>query len=206
MSQAPSFLYSNRALYHWAMRLLYGRFFDARYLAIAAEVPENSEVVDVCAGDCHLYLKYLHRKSVKYLGLDISPRLVRWAQKRGVLVREFNVWEDEVPTGEIVIMQASLYQFVPRANVIVHKLLAAARHEVIISEPIRNVSASANPFLAKLGHRLTVPSSARDFYSGQRFDRQSLADFFSSFQAFERSFIIPGGREMVGIFRGQCHH
>ncbi len=91
------------------MRLLYGRHFGERYAAIAEYIPIGTSVVDVCAGDCYLYRKHLHRKSIRYLGLDASVRLVRWARRRGIEAREFNLWIDDVPGGDIVLMQASLY-------------------------------------------------------------------------------------------------
>ncbi len=197
-------IYSNRAVYHLVMRLLYGRHFGARYAAIAAEIPSGAEVIDVCAGDGYLYLKFLRQKSVRYLGLDISPRLVDWARKRGVSARQFNLWHDTLPPGDVVVMQASLYQFLPQAEPIIRKLLSAARCKVIISEPIRNVSSSLLPLVSGLSRRLSAPDASGGTYTGQRFDRQSLADFFHSFETFERSFMIPGEREMVGIFRGEC--
>ena len=185
------------------MRLLYGRHFEARYAAIAAEVSDGASVVDVCCGDCYLYLAYLRHKSVRYLGLDLSPQLVQWARRRQVEARQFNVWQDELAHGDVVIMQASLYQFLPQAKWVVNQLLSAARQKVIITEPIRNVSSSGNPWIATVGHRLTVPGGADAAYSGQRFDRKSLTELFESFETFERSWLIPGGREMVGVFRGQ---
>ena len=199
-------IYSSRTVYHLVMRVLYGRHFGARYAAIAAEIPSGAEVIDVCAGDGYLYLKFLRQKSVRYLGLDISPRLVDWARKRGVSARQFNLWQDTLPPGDVVVMQASLYQFLPHAEPIIGKLLSAARHTVIISEPIRNLSSSLLPLVPGLSRHLSAPDSTGGTYTGQRFDRQSLAEFFNSFEAFQRSFMIPGGRDMVGIFHGYVSH
>ncbi len=199
-------LYSSRTLYHLTMRLLYGRYYQDRYRVLAAEVPENSVVVDVCSGDCYLHLKYLREKSVRYLGLDASPQLVRWAQKHGVRARKFDLWEEKIPAGDIILMQASLYQFLPHAESIVRRLIQAARKKVLISEPIRNLACSSSRLLSLLGQRLTVPASARSDYSSQRFDRESLMAFFGSFDEFQHSAIIPGGREMLGIFRGGGSH
>jgi len=199
-------IYSSRTVYHLVMRVLYGRHFGARYAAIAAEIPSGAEVIDVCAGDGYLYLKFLRQKSVRYLGLDISPRLVDWARKHGVSARQFNLWQDTLPPGDVVVMQASLYQFLPHAEPIIGKLLSAARHTVIISEPIRNLSSSLLPLVPGLSRHLSAPDSTGGTYTGQRFDRQSLAEFFNSFEAFQRSFMIPGGRDMVGIFHGYVSH
>jgi hypothetical protein len=190
-------------MYQAAMRLLYGRHFDERYAAIAEHIPTGTSVVDVCAGDCYLYRKHLRRKSVAYLGLDASARLVGWARRQGVEAREFNLWIDDVPGGDIVLMQASLYQFVPHEQEIVKKLIAAARGKVIISEPIHNLSSSRNPLMAALGRSLTVPTPAGHPYSGRRFERDSLSGLFRSFDELEHTFSLAGGKEMAGIFRGR---
>jgi hypothetical protein len=203
VSSSASFLYSHRTIYHFIMRLLYGRYFGDRYAAIAAEVPARTTVVDICAGDCYLYLKYLRHKPVQYLGLDASPRLVAWANQHGAPARVFDLWHDDLPLAQVVIMQASLYQFTPHEEKTLSALLAAASDKVIISEPIRNLAASDNRLVAWIGHRLTVPAAQAGPYSGRRFDRDSLTAFFHACPAFEGSKLIPGGREMIGIFKGQ---
>lgn len=200
-------LYSSRFLFHLAMRLLYSGHFDERYAAIADQIPLGATVVEVCAGDGYLYLKHLRRKPVEYLGLDISPQLVRWAQRHGVKARVFDVWQDTLPAGDVIVIQASLYQFAPRAGWIIERMLAAARRKVIVAEPIHNLSASPNPILAALGRRLTAPdTSAAGPYSGRRFDYRSLSELFHSFETFQASFVAAGGKEMVGIFTGQARN
>lgn len=201
MLSAP-LLYSHRALYHWSMRALYGHNFHARYQAIAALVPPGVEVVDVCAGDCYLYLSQLRDRSVQYLGLDISPQMVAWARRRGIAAREFNVWKEAIPPADFVLMQGSLYQFMAQAQHILHKLIAAARHKGIVAEPIQNLTASPNRLLARLSHRLTVPSGIDDTYTGRRFDRAALLALFTAFREFEGAYPIPGERECIGIFAG----
>jgi len=57
--------------------------------------------------------------------------------------------------------------------------------------------------LSFVGRRLSAPDSSGGRYTGQRFDRQSLTALFHAFDAFERDLIVPGGREMIGIFRGR---
>ena len=198
-----SLIYNHRTAYHLLMRLLYGRYFSARYEAIAAEVSAGSEVVDVCAGDGYLYLKYLRAKPVQYQALDISPRLVQWMQRHSIPARQFDVWQDAVPAADIVIMQASLYQFLPNAAPVIEKLLRAARQCVIITEPVRNIASSDKPVLRLIGKHLTRPEEGGGVYQAHRFDQTSLMALFLQFPAFERSCELPGGREMMGIFRGQ---
>lgn len=96
------------------MRMLYGRNFRARYEALAAEIPPHAQVIDLCAGDAYLYRHYLRKKGVNYLGLELSPQFVAAGQAQGVALQEFNVWKDKIPAAEVVIMQASLYQFLPK--------------------------------------------------------------------------------------------
>ena len=197
-----SFIYANRRAYHWLMRGLYGRHFEDRYRAIAAHVPASSRVVDVCAGDAYLYLAHLRHKPVTYVAVDASPQLVAWARARGVDARVFDVWNDDLPHGDNVIMQASLYQFLPHADRIVDKLLAAARQQVIITEPIRNIADSDNPVLALIGHRFTRPASGH--YAARRFNRASFTALCRAYPELQTLDDLPGGREMLAVFRGRA--
>jgi len=199
---SQSLIYSHRWAYHWLMRGLYGRHFEDRYRAIAAHVPAGAEVIDVCAGDAYLYLAHLRHKPVSYVAVDASPQLVAWAQVRGVDARLIDVWSDDLPHGDSVIMQASLYQFLPHADRIVDKLLAAARRQVIIAEPVRNIADSDNPVLAVVGKRFTRPSGGQ--YAAQRFNRESFTSLCNSFAELQNLVDLPGGREMLAVFRGRA--
>jgi hypothetical protein len=195
-------IYAHPPLYQLVMRLLYGEHFRGRYEAIAAEIPDGSRVVDVCMGDAALYLRCLKSKSISYIGLDRSLAMVRWARKRGIDARQFDITRAQPPNCDVAVIQASLYQFLPDAKPVVEKLLDAAREKVIVSEPVVNLSTSGNPWISALSRRLTNPDPSRPS-SGDRFDQGHLDEFFRSFGSFERSFRIAGGRECVGIFRGQ---
>jgi hypothetical protein len=197
-----SLIYKYRTAYHLLMRLLYGHHFDARYRAIATKVPPGATVLDVCAGDGYLYLSHLRNRHVTYLALDIAPELVQWMKRHGIDARRFDVWRDTLPAADVVIMQASLYQFLPNAAPVIERLLCAARQSVIIAEPVRNMSSSSNPLLRVLSRRMTRPAG-NGTYAADRFNLESLLALFRRFPAFEASWLLPGGREMIGIFRGQ---
>lgn len=184
------------------MRGLYGRHFEARYAAIAREIPDGVSVADVCAGDSYLYLKYLRSKRVNYLALDISPQMIAWAQRHSVPARQFDARRDELPISDVIVMQASLYQFLPDARSMIRKLLNAARQRVIITEPIRNLSDSKNPLLAFIGRKMTVPVSTDGTYTAQRFTQSSAEELFRSFESLQRVAVLPGGRELLGVFGG----
>jgi len=163
--------YWHPILYQTAMRLLYGRSYRDRYERLAQIIPDGSSVVDLCCGDAYLYRRFLSQKSVSYLGLDINGGFVRWLQRRGIEAREFDVRSDEIPGGDIVLMQASLYQFIPSEKEILGAMIGAARRYVILVEPVRNLSSSASSFLSWLGASLTDPGTGK---VTERFDTQRL--------------------------------
>ena len=185
------------------MRLLYGRFFKSRYQAISDIIPHGADVVDVCSGDCHLYQKFLREKEVNYLGLDYSPHFVKHVQKSGVNATVFDVWEGKVPPADFLIMQASLYQFIPYEKMIIEKLLDSSNKKVIVAEPIRNLSNSGFILISRLSHILTKQKSNPGVSTGNRFNYKKLLKLFRSFTDFENCFSIPGGREMIGVFKGR---
>ncbi len=185
------------------MRALYGRHLAARDRVLAECIPDGARVVDVCAGDGALYRHELRHKNVTYLGLDASPQLVAWGRRHGVDMRSFDVRRDAIPSADTVVMQSSLYQFIEEAEPLIGRLLDAARHRVIIAEPIRNLSASDNPLVRVTARVLTRP--ARDSaYVGNRFNEERLRELFGNFAELERIFSIPGGRELIGIFTGRA--
>jgi hypothetical protein len=198
-----SLIYAHPWLYQGIMRTLYGAHFSDRYRALAAEVPPRCSVVEVCAGDCYLYENYLRHKQVIYQALDISEPFVEHARARGIDARVFDLWRDEPPKADLVLMQASLCQFLAQAAQVVERLRCVARRKLIIAESVRNLSTSRWWPLAALSRYLTqVPGQAGHANGASRFDVDSLTRLFESISGFERSFLIPGGREMVGIFTG----
>jgi hypothetical protein len=197
-----SWLYSHRIAYHMLMRMLYGRHLAARSAAVVAEVPAGSVVVDVCSGDGQLYRRYLRSKPIRYQALDISPRLVEWMSQHGIQARQFDVRREALPGADVVIMQSSLYQFLPDAAPVVDRLLRAARSRVIITEPVRNFAASENPVLRFVGRRLTRPDGDGAEYRAHRFDSVSFSALCQQFPTLERLDTLPGGREMIAVFGG----
>jgi len=204
INSSPSPIYSNPTLYHFLMRTLYRKNFKARYQVIADEIPERISVVDVCAGDAYLYFNFLIKKSIRYTALDNSPYFLRWAQKKGIDYRKVNVFFDEIPKGDVVVMMASLYQFIPKEKEVLQKLICSARQKVIISEPISNISSSHIGIIARIANRLTTPFEVSNPYAGERFDEERLISLLTSFHGFQHSTRIPGGREIVGVISGEA--
>ena len=109
------------------MRVLYGRYYAARDAAVAAHISDGASVLELCCGPARLYLRELRGRVGSYVALDASERFVKRLRSLGVDARRADVATAELPVADIVVMQASLYQFEPDAEAIVRRMRAAAR-------------------------------------------------------------------------------
>jgi len=200
---APSLIYAHPMLYRVVMQLLYGRGYVARYRAISALVPDGAEVFEACAGDAHLYEHYLRPRGIRYRAGEFNERFVAHARARGIEMHRFDLRQDEVPQADIVILHASLYQFMPEHRQVIERLLAAARHTLIVSEPIVNLATSRWALIRWIAKRSADPGSGD---TPQRFDEASLDDFFRMHFAdrIESSTRIDGGREKIYCLAGRA--
>jgi len=81
---------------------------------------------------------------------------------------------------------------------VVERMFAAARKQVIVAEPVRNLASSRLPAVRWLARHLTDPGSGAQPH---RFTEQTLDDFFAAYAGRLRdAFLIPGGREKVYVF------
>ncbi|WP_435593578.1 class I SAM-dependent methyltransferase [Nocardia sp. bgisy118] len=195
---SESLIYRNRAVYELLMRGLYGRHYAARYGAIAGLVPDGAEVVDVCCGPATLYTRYLRAKSVAYTGLDLNERFVAGVSRAGGRGLVWNMRSDApLPEADYVVMQASLYHFLPEPGPVLDRMLAAARKSVIVAEPIRNLATSRNRVLSTVGRRFT---NAGDGRQAHRFTEATLDEFFRRYEPrVAQRALIAGGREKLYV-------
>jgi len=180
------------------MLLLYGRHYTSRYRAIAELIPAGASVLDLCCGPALLYKRYLKSKSVHYTGLDINAKFIARLIRQGGIGHVWDLRSEEaLPSADYVIMQASLYHFLPDGAPIVNRMLQAARKRVIIAEPIRNLATSNSRLLSVVGRLFTNPGAGDH---SLRFTEASLADFFASYTSrVVQSFLIAGEREKVYV-------
>ena len=194
-----SLIYRSRIAYEFAMVALYRSHYADRYEAIANLIPRGAEVLELCCGPGILYDRYLRHKNVNYRGLDISEKFVNDLVRRGVAAERWDLLSDRpLPHAEYVIMQASLYHFLPNAAPVLDRMLAAAEEKVILAEPIKNLASSSVPMIARLSRMLTDPgggSSANRFVEGAL---DALAARYSNL--LRQSFLSPGGREKIYVF------
>jgi SAM-dependent methyltransferase len=181
------------------MRTLYGRHLDSRYRVIAELIAEGTSVLDLCCGPPILFKRYLRERAVHYTGLDINAKFIEQLVRSG---GHGQIWDlrkgEALPPADYVIMQGALYDFLPDAWPVVERMFAAARRQVIIAEPIRNLASSQSPVLRWVARHLTDPGSGAQPH---RFTEATLDDFFAVCnERLARSFLIPGGREKVYVF------
>src|SRR5262249_698550 len=135
-------------------------------------------------------------RSVDYTGVDINPRFVARVNRRGGRGVLGDLSDGRpLPRADTVVMQASLYQFLPDAAPVVVRMLRAAREQGVIAGPVRNLATSRNALLAALARHQTDPGlGARP----RRFTEETLDAFIAGLRVrLVKSFLIPGGREKV---------
>jgi SAM-dependent methyltransferase len=195
---STSLVYRSPLIYDAVMIALYGRHAFSRCSAIADLIPDGASVLELCCGPGTLYRRHLRGKRVQYTGLDINPRFVSRINAMGTAGQVWDLQQDTpLPKAYYVVMQASLYHFLPDPAPVVDRMLTAADRQVIVAEPIRNLADSRVPLLASLARRQTDPGTGAQ---ARRFNEASLDAFFARYAPrVERSFLIPGGREKVYV-------
>lgn len=199
---STSLIYRSAHGYELVMRALYGRHYEARMKAVAEQVPEGSSVLELCCGPGTLYMRHLRTRVSSYVGLDVNVGFVSKLRAMGVDARQLDLASsaEPLPRAEVVIMQASLYHFLPDAARIVDRMVAAAGERVIISEPIRNLASSGLPIVKLLGRSAADPGVGGH---AERFSEQSLERLMDRYREMILSAsAIPGGREKVYVLAG----
>jgi SAM-dependent methyltransferase len=194
-----SLVYRSAAGYELLMRALYGRHYADRMRAVAGEVPEGASVLELCCGPGTLYLRFLRTRTRNYIGIDVNPRFVEQLKRRGVDARRLDLaaGDEPLPQADVVILQASLYHFLPRPERIIDRMLAAARDRAIVSEPVRNLASSNLPLVGRLGRSAADPGVGGH---AQRFTEATFEALMACYrERILNSFPIPGGREWVYV-------
>ncbi len=191
--------YWHPKFYTALIRLMYGRDFHCRYETLAALIDPESDVVEVCMGDAYLFLNYLRPRLVRYTGLDLNRKFVDCARGKRVNAHLHDLRREEVPLGDVVIIQGSLFHFIPDHREIVLKLQRAARKKLIVSEPVRNLVTSPKPAIRWLARKLTDETDL-----GKRFNEESFAALCRQIPGCQRLIKSGRGRDMIGVFAGNA--
>ena len=174
---------------------MYGKYYLKRYKDLASIIPPNVSVTDLCCGDCSLYHYALKGKN-RYTGMDINPSHNQ--NDQNIKVVKADILKDPIPISDYVIIQGSLYQFIPNHKEIINQMLDSARYKVIISEPVINLVNSKNKFISTIARYSANPGTGNKNY---RFTKESLNNELQRYfkQYIEGIFFIAGGRDMVVV-------
>src|SRR4051812_33734959 len=109
-----SLVYRSSLFYRAAMLGLYGRHLHWRYRAISDLIPEGASVLELCCGPACLYRRHLRSRDIAYCGIDLNPKFIEKLRRNGARgeVRDLST-ADSLPEADYVLMQGSLYQFLP---------------------------------------------------------------------------------------------
>jgi SAM-dependent methyltransferase len=196
---STSLVYRSVAGYELLMRALYGRHYGDRMRSVAQQVPDGASVLELCCGPGTLYLRHLRGRVGGYVGVDVNPGFVARLRRHGVDARRLDLTHDEEPlaSADVVILQASLYHFLPHAERVIDRMLDAARDRVIVAEPVRNLASSQVALIARLGRRAADPGVGGH---AQRFTEETLEDLMGRYrERILAAFPSPGGRERVYV-------
>ncbi len=179
-----SITYWHPFFYKILMKLLFRESYNVRYLEIANLIENNSSVIDICCGDAKLY-EFLKKKNVKYTGVDFSKTFYNYLKKKKIDVINIDIKNEEIPIkADYVVIQSSLYQFIPNHIDLVKKLLAVSKKYLIIQETVISYTTSSNKFLSIIGKFLNNPG---DGYKTKRLDRKKL---FNDLNAIDNKIIL----------------
>ena len=155
-------------------------------------------MVDVCCGDSYLQ-SFFENKNIEYLGLDFNPTFINFSSKRGINAKLFNIYKDDIPQADYIVIQTSLYQFIPNHDQILQKLYQAADKYLIITETLKSLGGSGNKFVSSIGRFLNNPG---DGVKAERFVMQTFKKAMKPFQKnIEHEFFINGGLDYLVVIK-----
>lgn len=200
-----SLVYQSSLIYEALMVILYGSHYADRYKAILPFIPDGVSLADICCGPAIIYHRYLKSKNIRYVGIDVNPKLLAALGESGAEGQIMDITGPEpLPKADYLLMQASLYHFLPnQVDMILDKMLEAGQQKVIIAEPIKNLSDSNIPVLSWLAKRSANPGTG---HQAHRFNESSLDAAMQRFKdngQLETSFLVANGREKVYVIRTQ---
>jgi len=181
--------YWHPVTYRFIEKVLYGRSYRRHYEALSREIGDLS-LLELCCGDCQI-VDYL--KGTTYQGLDINPRFVDHARKRGLKVSLQDVMVSEIPEAQCILIHNSLYQFYPQHEKLIRRALESAQKKLIISEPVINLASSKNRIVSFIAKRVT---RVGEDSSSKRFNWREMEEIFGKFHADKIEFL---GRNLMGV-------
>ena len=189
-------IYHSIETYRFTMKKLYGKQFENRYSNLAGHIPSGKSVTELCPGDGYLFENYLKNTNPDYNAVEWNRKFSLYLREMGVKVNTQDLMSASIPSAQIVLMQASLYQFEDHASM-VKRIFEAAQELVIISEPIDNITSSKNRIISGFGAHLSNPGDGPKHF---RFTKASLLHAFEGYPD-PQVHHYPEAKEVILIFQ-----
>jgi len=198
-----SVIYRSAWLYEAFLVLRYRGEYEERSRAVAELIPDGSSVVDLCCGPGTLYFRHLRHKKASYTGLDINSSFVKRLSSRGIATSTWDASSDKpLPRADYLVMQGSLYHFLPDPYPVIDRMIAAAKQKVILTEPITNLANSKNPFVSWLARKLANPGTGDQPHRFNESSFEKLVELYKMSGRLLGYYAIAGGRERLCVLRG----
>ncbi len=197
-----SLVYSHPLVYKTVMRFLYAGGYNERLQSVASYIPAGSSVTELCSGFGDLYLQALKHKNIAYTGYDLNPGFVRYGKNKGLNLQLADINSAQLVASDYVVIQSSLYQFIPNHKQLIDRALSLANKQVIITEPVRNLSDSPIVLLAWVARKSADPGTG---HKAARFNKESAQAFFQQHykgRITAESFVADG-REILVVLNAQ---
>jgi trans-aconitate methyltransferase len=117
-------IYWNVYFYKFIIYLIYKRNYRRRD-EIISEQTDDLKVLDLCCG-----YGSLSRYIKKYRGIDFNKPFVNYARKKGLDVSFGDIAKIDLPEEECIILQASLYHFIPEHKNLIEKIIKKAEKKL----------------------------------------------------------------------------
>lgn len=189
-----SIIYRNIVIYRFLMNILYFFRYKERFQTVINEIKKENpqSVLDVCFGDVYV-AQYCKKNKIEWTGLDINDYFVKNAVENGFnALKEDILQAEKLPQADCVVMIGSLYHFHSQISDVLKKLLAASVKNVIISEPIKNLSSSGGI----IGFIATKSADAGNGDENFRYNEKSLTEMLQ-----EQSRVLNFSFEICGYFK-----
>jgi hypothetical protein len=177
-----SLIYRNIWAYRFVMNMLYLGKYRRRFNDITDQIGKvDQSVVELCFGDIHI-ASYCKESARSWIGYDINEAFVAHARKNGHHAVCADILSIEsLPRADVLIFAGSLYHF--NANLEkIWDLMTSCSRKIILSEPVRNITALKNG-IGKIGAQASAVKNGAEVF---RFDRNSLTQMLNRFQETHR--------------------
>lgn len=165
------FIYTSAPVYDAFMWALRRGNRHAVFRAVSDEAGDAT-VLELAPGTAPL-LQWIPLS--RYRALELHPGFVRRLQAKGVSVFEGDLLTTPWPDSECIVMVESLYQFLPRLDVLIEKFRRHGARKVILSESVRHWAHHPRWWVARAA---SLATKVEFKLQTDRFDEASLKAFY----------------------------